>query len=640
MRRTPTQALTVAHGLPERFGAHALAPDGARLWSFAPPLEATLPPQGIDAIVTDLRTFEQRRWSLEGALDLTPSERVYQCSCTVLAPPESAPIIVLVAMSHHHLADPKRRRAHVARIDTARGALRVLWCEPVSHASDRPVIDALGDHSAFCVRHRAAAPAVFTADGERSSDPLLLDAFGPYDDRCALTRWLRARVDGRSVLIEDLRTGERRNTAAVLPLPAPATLRALDARHALLSVTGPTSSLALVDARTLVVRELPRAGRVAHFDSEGVVSVPRQHEPIVLVDLARDAQRSVPTASSAFVGASRESVVLQRAGRFETISRATGSIEDRQTSDMGSIARVMVSDHGAVCAQDLEQRVCWWNERADRRCDSESLPAELARAARIEQWIDGEETLLVSRTRAERTTLAGLGWSEVAPIERWSFEVAHAEAVASDRSGRRFAVFERATQTLALYDWDGVRARCVARSAQIERFARERDPRRPSSSIAVHLHDAAVIELVGRGECALFEQRGDALERVASRAAYCNPFETQIAPTLEQLREIELDIGRLLPSAPALPHFEAQPTRRSLSAQLAEHNGQSGGPANIAMTYKGFVWIPRATFAAIDRVTALSIAPNARWGAIGTRRGLVLRFSIEPHYPRPTHRLR
>lgn len=635
MQFTATQALTVAHGLPERFSTHALAPDGTQVWSFAPAHDASDGPRGIEAIVTDLRSFEQRPWPLTGSLSLAPGEQVYLCFARVLAPPESAPIIVLTAMAR---SEPGVR-AHLARIDTVHGELRALSSDSVARAGDHPRIDVLGDQSAFCVRYKDGRTAVFTPDGERSTDPVLLDALGSGDDRCALTRSLRARIDGGRVLFEDLRTRERWHTELLRPEPlASATLRAIDERRCLLSIARPRPWSVLIDARTRSAHELPRAGRVERVDASGVVFVRQHRDPVVLLDLERDVQRSVPTGNSTFVGASRERVVLLRAGRFETISRASGALDERQTSATRPIARLMISDRGAVCAQDTDQHFLWWSELADALCDSDALSAELARAARIEQWIDGQQTLLVSRTRGNQSTLAGLCWSEPAPIERWSFEVARADAVACDPSGRCFAAYAEATATLALYEWDGVTVRCVARSAPISR-APAGDLSCPRVTLRVHADRA--IELANARELSLFEQRGDTLERTALRVTYsADPIAADIAPTVAEIPEIALELGLLLPSAPALPHFEEQPLRRSLSAQVAERNAQCGGPAKIEMKRKGFVWIPRAPFSLTDHVTAMAIAPNARWGAIGTHRGLVLRFAIEPREPRDTHSLR
>lgn len=635
MKLTATQALTVAHGLPERFSAHALAPDGTQVWSFAPAHDASDGPHGIDAIVTDLRSFEQRPWTLTGSLGVAPEEQVYLCFVRLIAPPESAPIIVLTMMAR----SARGVRAHIARIDTAQGELRALSSDPVDHAGDHPRVDALGDQSAICVRYKDGRTAVFTADGERSTDPMLLDALGPADDRCALTRSLRARIDGSRVLFEDLRTRERWHTEPLCPAPlASATLRAIDERRCLLSIARPRPWSALIDARTRSTLELPRAGRVERVDASGVVFVRQHRDPVVLLDLERDVQRSVPTGNSTFVGASRERVVLLRAGRFETISRATGALDERQTSATGPIARLMISDRGAVCAQDTDQHFLWWSELADALCDSDALSAELARAARIEQWIDGQQTLLVSRTRGNQSTLAGLRWSEPAPIERWSFDVARADAVACDSSGRCFAAYAHATRTLALYEWDGVAVRCVARSAAIARGSAI-DPDHPR--VTLHVHDDRAIELATDLELSLFEQRGDALERTAVRGTCsADPIAADIAPTVAEIPEIDLELGLLLPSAPALPHFAEQPLRRSLSARVATRNAQCGGPAKIEMERKGFVWIPRAPFSLTDHVTALAIAPNARWGAIGTHRGVVLRFAIEPREPRDTHSLR
>ncbi len=647
--RTAHAQLTVAHGLPARFTAHVADPEGARAWSFAPERAIASRRGGLDVVETDLRSFEQRSIRFDGGLSLAVDERVYECFATLLAPQGAAPVIVLVAMTRNE-ARPKHRwhAVRVAHFDTGTRRAFELWSAQLARSQDRPLVERLADHSAFRVQlaNGARDAVVFEVTGARSADALLLDAFDPGPDRCALSKTLRARIDGRHVLFEDVLTGERRRSEPVIderePRPA---LRALGATRVLVS-RGPKRDVpVVVDVEALLPVVCPRAGYVVSADDAGVLMAGRKSQPYTLFDPRTGLRSTVSMGASALVAVAKQRLVFVRDGRFETIARSTGSVDDRQRAAMTAIATIMVSDRGSVCAQDDSGLFCWWNESLDRQCTSAAWPGDRASSSRVLRWIDGQSTLLVQRSNASSSQVAALAWADGEPIERWSVDVERAAAVAFDERAGVLVVESLATPTLIVYERAGELVKKVASGALAEATDRSGDERWRSPSFELRMHPDQVIERRSERGLELYRREGEAVVRCAVAwgmspigAGDGSVIAAEVSGLAELVPQIALELGVLRPSAPALPHFEAQPERRMLCATVHRCSDVALPDTHRERRRSKGLWLAeREAFASLDQVTALAIAPNARWGAIGTRRGLVLRFAITPKEPSATH---
>jgi hypothetical protein len=647
--RTGHAQLTVAHGLPARFTAHVADREGARAWSFAPARASDARRGGLDVVETDLRSFDQRSIRFDGGLSLAVDERVYQCFATLLAPQGAAPVIVLVAMTRDDARPKNRLRAvRVAHFDTGTRRAFELWSAPLARAQDRPLVELLADHSAFRVQlaNGTREAVVFDATGARSADAMLLDAFEPGPDRCALSKTLRARIDGRHVLFEDVLTGERWRSEPVVdegdPRPA---LRAHGATRVLVS-RGPKRDVSVVvDVESLRPVVCPRGGYVVSADDDGVVMAGRKSQPYTLFDPRTALSNTVAIGASALVAVAKQRLVFVRDGRFETVGRATGSVDDRQRAAMTAIAKIMVSDRGAVCAQDDSGLFCWWNDSIDRQCTSAAWPRDRAWSSRVLRWIDGQSTLLVQRSNARSSQVAALAWADGEPIERWSVDVERAAAVASDERAGVLVVESLATPTLIVYEREGGLVTKVARGALLEAPGFSQYERRRSPSFELRMHPDQVIERRSERGLELYRREGEAVVLCAVEwgmspigAGDGSVIATEIAGLAELVPQIALELGVLRPSAPALPHFEAQPERRMLCATVHRCSDVALPDTHRERRRSKGLWLAeREAFASLDEVTALAIAPNARWGAIGTRRGLVLRFAITPRDPSATH---
>ncbi|MFO0557283.1 MAG: hypothetical protein U0269_04640 [Polyangiales bacterium] len=645
--RTKHDSLTIAHGLPARFKVHVADREGTHAWSFAPARTQDARRSSVDGVETDLRSFEQRSISLSLQRSLSLHEHVYECFATLLSPQGAAPSIVLVAMTRDGEFKNRLRSVRVALFDTASRRLTELLSAPLTRSQDRPIVEALADQSAFRVRlvKGAREAFVFDAQGARSTDATLLEAFDPGPHRCALSKTSRAWIDGRHVVFEDLRTGERRRSHTVLDEgEAPPRLRAISARHVLVLRASKREAPVVVDIETLRVVVLPRAGYVVNADGDGVVMAGSSDQPLTLFDLHTGQRHAIAMGASALVAVTKTHLVCVRDGRFELIARATGSVEDRQCAAMSAIAKIMVSDRGAVCAQDESGLFCWWNDAIDRQCTSAAWPRDRVRSSRVLGWIDGQSTLVVQRSNASSSQLVALAWSDGEPVERWSVEVERAASVAFDESATMIVVEQLGTPALAVYERKGELLKTVATGALSGwRNGQQNDSWRASTH-ELRVHTDGVIERSSDRGIELYRREGDdvVLCAVSRGVLFISPSDgteiaTEFSCEAERVAPIELALGVLSPSAPPLPHFEEVPERRMLCASVQRCSLESLREALGERRRSKGLWLAEHDeFSSLDRVTAVAIAPNAQWGAIGTRRGHVIRFAITPKEPSET----
>jgi hypothetical protein len=632
------QTLTPPSGVSRWIYRHFVDASGTRAW--ATTFDGTI-------FETDLESFETRVrgriqwtgpiaalpaselrpiWGVRGLLPWPPEQARCNVSTFLLRAP-TGPLFIAQSV----VAEPfevARARATYS-LHTLDGTLvRSLTDEPVALGVNLwNRLRVLEDHTAFSIA-RVASPDVrlyFDADGEPiEPDPDLVDALAPDTQllRRALTRTLRARFDDNHVVFEDREGGEPVRVACeLLPTDRPQSLSVLSPTLVLVRCW---SCAVLVDLLRKTSTRIDPPFSLVDATPRSILAmrpVPQPSGVVSVYDLARidrdSGERSTTTVAGDSVLALRgDTVVLLREGKYATLSRGAFSFDLRECAPMSDVRALRVSDRGAVCAQDCNAQIRWWNDDLSASCSSERWRPDAGARDTLLGWAEGQSTLIVRRVHANRTQIVGLAYAGSALVERWSFDTLPFDHCAFD---------EAATHFVTVANGRPSRLRWHTRAR------RERSPIEFSLRVGVrqlHLFGDRWLEGRANDQRMLFERVDDELVlRGASATHSAAPERVAIDwPGAIDVQSVELGAWTLRRSELDAPLFRQAPDGFEPRA-TASYRLDNKGPTIVET--RRHLWIDADPLAE-NALTAVAFSPNGQWGAIATRLGQIQRFELGP----------
>lgn len=469
------------------------------------------------------------------------------------------------------------------------------------------------------------------ADGTRvDSPPALVALRRTYRQRAFFfSRTVEASIDGDQLVLHDHGTGARRS--AVLPLregESAVAIRPLsnDALCVWLARTenGPAESSLVLDRATLTATRVDGARTPLAADERSLLYAAvrssrdayNRESDLSLVDRRTGAEQRTRVGPYTRVALTPRSIALAHDGQYSAIPREAFAFELRAGSEMGSIETLLVSDDGAVCAQDIHQQIRWWNRDLSLACSAEraQLDPAIARDALL-GWADGQSTLVVRRTLGSATAIVGLASVSGVLVERWSLAVDPFERAAFDDEAMVF-VTALMPRTSVLHHYDR-RA-----SAPLRSRLGPLEPVRELHWMSGGWIDARATRR--RMLVALIDERLQLVESVEAPEARYNRVAIHCPGPLASLPTVALEGVTLRPHDGDDPSPFA--TRTSPHHALATASYSVDKRPARARSPK-HLWID-ADPLDNERVSAVAFSRNGRWGAIGTNLGRLQRFAL------------